>query len=274
MAVTVTIFTDEYDALSAWTGHPAGVLRSDDDADTAGGKAPDRRLAWDGDRLVGVMQLWHRPDGRTGAYFGSHRPEPAAFGPSTAAVDGELWVNVSGVEQPLLESAGFAVARRELLYRVPVSRFEAPMPDGLRTVAASTAAAEPLAHLDAALRRDVPGSEDWQVDIDDFNWQTFGDQFDPELYRIAMDGDRMVGLVRIWAGPRPVPRLGLIGVLRDYRRIGLARALVGEAFAVLVERGVPFVTCEADETNVGSRALLEGLGAQTIGVDVEMRRAG
>jgi hypothetical protein len=38
--------------------------------------------------------------------------------------------------------------------------------------------------------------------------------------------------------------------------------------------GAEFVTCEADETNVASRTLLEGLGAQTTGVDVEMRRAG
>jgi ribosomal protein S18 acetylase RimI-like enzyme len=170
-------------------------------------------------------------------------------------------------------AAGFRVSRRELRYQLPVTRFDAPMPDGLRTVPASRDIAEPLAHLDATLRRDVPGAEGWEFDLSDFVRQTFDDQFDPALYRIAMDGDQMVGLVRIWAGPRPVPRLGLIAVLAAYRRRGLARALLAEDFGVLADRGVPFVTTEADETNVASRTLLEGLGAQTTDVDVEMRRA-
>ena len=38
--------------------------------------------------------------------------------------------------------------------------------------------------------------------------------------------------------------------------------------------GAEFVICETDETNVSSRTLLEGLGAQTTGVDVAMRRTG
>ncbi|WP_370452685.1 GNAT family N-acetyltransferase [Kribbella sp. VKM Ac-2568] len=42
---------------------------------------------------------------------------------------------------------------------------------------------------------------------------------------VDLAGD-YAGLVRIWNGPRPLPRLGLIGVLPAHRRRGLARALV------------------------------------------------
>ena len=61
--------------------------------------------------------------------------------------------------------------------------------------------------------------------------------------------------------------------LAAYRRRALARALLAEDFGVLADRGVPFVTTDADETNVASRTLARGPGAQTTGVDVEMRRA-
>jgi ribosomal protein S18 acetylase RimI-like enzyme len=54
-----------------------------------------------------------------------------------------------------------------------------------------------------------------------------------------VDGGRYVGLVRIWNGPLPVPRLGLIGVLPDYRRRGLAkdlnRALRRQCFSALLD---------------------------------------
>src|ERR1019366_3885607 len=68
------------------------------------------------------------------------------------------------------------------------------------------------------------------------------------------------------------PRLGLIAVLAQYRRRGVARALLGQAFAVLAGRGATSVTGEVDDTNVASVSLLTGLGARRYGGNVELIR--
>jgi ribosomal protein S18 acetylase RimI-like enzyme len=80
--------------------------------------------------------------------------------------------------------------------------------------------------------------------------------------------------VRIWNGPHPQPRLGMVGVLPDYRRLGLARALIGQAFAALHVKGVVKVIAEADAEDTASNTLLTGLGGVVTGRDIEMRRAG
>jgi ribosomal protein S18 acetylase RimI-like enzyme len=81
-----------------------------------------------------------------------------------------------------------------------------------------------------------------------------------------------VGLVRIWIGPRPQPRIGLVGVLPAYRHRGLARALIAQAFAVLVARGETEAIAEADRENKASTTLLAGLGAVVTGSEVELHR--
>jgi ribosomal protein S18 acetylase RimI-like enzyme len=69
-----------------------------------------------------------------------------------------------------------------------------------------------------------------------------------------------------------VSRLGLIGVLPAYRRRGLAGALLARVFGVLATRGQAEVSCEVDETNVASNALMAGLGARRVGGSLELRR--
>ncbi|HET8660108.1 MAG TPA: GNAT family N-acetyltransferase [Micromonosporaceae bacterium] len=97
--------------------------------------------------------------------------------------------------------------------------------------------------------------------------------FDPATYLLAVDTvtDGYAGLVRVWAaGSRP--RLGLVATVRAYRRRGLATALLARAFAVLHARGQPAVTCEVDQANTASTALLTGLGARRTGGGVELVR--
>lgn len=67
-------------------------------------------------------------------------------------------------------------------------------------------------------------------------------------------------------------RLGLIGVLPRYRRRGLAIALITRTFGVLSARGQADVSCEVDESNVASNALMAGLGARRVGGAVELLR--
>jgi hypothetical protein len=127
--------------------------------------------------------------------------------------------------------------------------------------------------LDCALRADVPGSEGWQPDPVWFREETYDSPFfDPLTYRVALDGCDYVGLARIWNGPRPLPRLGLVGVLGPYRRRGLARSLISCCLETLVQRGAAVVQAEADASHVAACALAAGLDATVVSTTIELRR--
>ncbi|WP_412540334.1 GNAT family N-acetyltransferase [Longispora sp. K20-0274] len=296
MTLRVTKFDGEYPALAAWTGEPVAELRAM--IEEYHSEERDTWLAWDGDGVVGALHPWRRPDGRHTLYFGPTRPD--AYAPLAATVPGEVYVTVPDDEVGLFE--GFVVERREYRYLVPVSVFDAPVPAGIALVSAAEVGIELMA-LDCALREDVPGADGWRPDPVWFREETWDSPFfDPEAYLVAVAtpktvagpgavaapgaGTRagagtgldagverdLVGLVRVWNGPRPVPRLGMVGVLPGYRKRGLAKALVGAAFRALHARGVPEVACEVDAANTGSNALFRGLGGRVVGVDVELRR--
>ena len=271
MPLRVTSFLDEYAELAVWTGESEEHLRAQDayhDEDR------DHWLAWDGKRIVGALHPWRRPDGRHALYFDKCRAD--AYGPLAAMVGGECFATVDADDSAAVEgltAAGFVAHRREDNYSIPVRRIDAPIPAGLRIITADATELEPLMTLDCALREDVPGADGWQPDPVWFREETYDSPFfDPLTYRIAVDGDDYVGLARIWLGPRPVPRLGLVGVLAPYRRRGLARALIAAAFAPLAERGETTAEAEADATNVASQTLLTSLGGKITGGTIELRR--
>jgi GNAT superfamily N-acetyltransferase len=272
MTLRAALFTDEYEALGALTGQTREELIAEHGLHEG---PRELWLAWDGDRVVGLMQPWLRPDGRRTLYFG---PCDAAAYPLLAdRVPGEAITMVDGAERErlaALTAAGFAPLRTEDRYSIPIRPLDAPVPAGLRLISAADTELERLMALDCALREDVPGADGWQPDPDWFREETYESPFfDPATYLVALDGERYVGLVRIWIGPRPQPRLGLIAVLPDYRRRGLARALVSQAFAPLVARGETEAIAEADRGNEASTTLLAQLGAVVTGSDVELHRA-
>jgi len=268
MALKAAVFAGEYEALGAWTGQTRAELIEEE--------GREFWLCWDGDRVVGVLRPWLRPDGRLELDFG--RCEPRALPVLLARVHGECFTTVDGADSGRLAELGrlgFRVERREFRYSVPVAPVDAPVPVGLEVISAAATRLEPLLALDCALREDVPGSQGWQPDPVWFREETYDSPFfDPEAYLVALDGADYVGLVRVWNGPRPLPRLGLIAVLPPYRRRGLARGLIGQAFAALHARGVREVTAEVDDTNTASNALLTGFGGVVTGSDLELRRAG
>jgi ribosomal protein S18 acetylase RimI-like enzyme len=265
------LFDSEYEALSAWTGETRAELEAQEEYHPG---ARQVWLAWEGARVVGVMKPWLRPDGRHTLYFGRCRPE--AYALLAAQVAGECYTVVDGADGEALRalgSAGFRTERTELRYSIPVTRFDAPVPAGIEIISAAHTELEPLMLLDCVLRQDVPGADGWQPDPQWFREETYDSPFfDPEAYLVALDAGRYVGLVRIWNGPRPKPRLGMIGVLPEYRRRGFARALMGRAFGALHSRGAREVVAEADDGNVASHTLLTGLGGVVAGRDVELRR--
>ena len=271
MTLRVARLTDEYAELAEWTGESEEQLRARNDL-----HEEDRELwlAWDSDRVVGAVHPWLRPDSRSVLYFDTCRAD--AYAPLAAVVAGECYTSVSAAD-PLaltaLGSVGFSEHRREYTYEIPVRPIDAPVPSGLRIITADATELEPLMMLDCALREDVAGSEGWEPDPVWFREETYDSPFfDPLTYRVALDGDDYIGLARIWNGPRPLPRLGLVGVLARYRRRGLARALIAHAVLPLVERGAAVVQAEADASSVEANALLTGLDGTIVSTTVELRR--
>jgi ribosomal protein S18 acetylase RimI-like enzyme len=273
MPVWVTRFAGEFAALADWTGVPEEELRADADYHAA-----DREcwLAWRGDRLAGVLNAWRAPDGRLRIYYAGSEQE--AYAPLAAAVEGDCYVTADQADAAMLGAlgaAGFAELRRENEYEIPVSRVDAPVPDGIRIVTADQTDLEPLMMLDCAIRADIPGADGWQPDPAWFREETYDSAFfDPQAYRVALDGAEYVGLARVWlrSPSRAYRRLGCVGVLAGYRQRGLGRALIAEAFAPLADAGETMVTAEADVTNAASHALLTSFGARVTGGTVELYR--
>ena len=243
-------------------------------------------LTWralDGDLVAGEVSARLRPDNRWFLYFDTWRAD--AYRPLADAVARELsrdlYVTLEDAEYDALDAcaeAGFAVHRRESYYRIPTDPavtglVGAMLPAGLDVLSAADADITRLRLLDDALRQDVPGCDGWRWDAERFRAETFSPFFDPATYLVAVDraSGEYAGLVRIWRN-RAGPRLGLIAMLARYRRRGVARALLGQAFAVLAARGDTSVVGEADDTNAAALSLLTRLGARRYGGNMELIR--
>jgi GNAT superfamily N-acetyltransferase len=243
-------------------------------------------LTWralDGELVAGEVTARLRPDNRWFVYFDTWRADACPPLADAVARDlgRDLYVTLEDAEYDALDAcmqAGFAVNRRESYYRIPVDPAltglaGAALPAGLGVLSAADADITRLRLLDDALRQDVPGCEGWRWDAEQFRAETFSPFFDPATYLVAVDqaSGQYAGLVRIWRN-RAGPRLGLIATLAPYRRRGIARALLGQAFAVLAARGDTSVVGEVDDTNAASLSLLTGLGARRYGGNVELIR--
>jgi GNAT superfamily N-acetyltransferase len=243
-------------------------------------------LTWravDGELVAGEVSARIRHDDRCFLYFDTWRDD--AYPPLADAVardlGRDLYVTLDDGEHDALDAcaqAGFAVHRRESYYRIPTDPAVtglagAVLPAGLGVLSAADADITRLRLLDDALRQDVPGCEGWRWDPGEFHAETFSTFFDPATYLVAVDqaSEEYAALVRIWSN-RAGPRLGLIAALARYRRRGVARGLLSQAFTVLAARGDSTVVCEVDDTNVASLSLLTGLGARRYGGNVELIR--
>jgi GNAT superfamily N-acetyltransferase len=243
-------------------------------------------LTWyalDGDVVAGEVSGRLRPDGRCFLYFDAWRADvyPALAGAAARELRCDLYVSLDDAEFDALDAcgaAGFAEHRRESFYRIPTDPAvtglaDAAMPDGLDVLSAADADVDRLRLLDDALRQDLPGCDGWRWDPGEFREDTFGPFFDPATYLVAVDrfsGD-YAGLARVWRS-RGGPRLSLIGTLAPYRKRGVASALLGCTFAVLVARGETSVIAEVDDESDASVSLLTRLGARRYGGSVELIR--
>src|ERR1019366_4837184 len=216
-----------------------------------------------GDLVAGEGRARPGPRSRVFLYFtpGGPPPSPPLADAVARDLGRDLCVTLEDAEYEALDAcaeAGFAVHRRESSYRIPAD----PAVTGLAG-AVLPAGLDVLSAAHAHITR--PRLQ--------FRAETFSSFFDPatSLLAVGRASGEYAGLVRNWRN-RAGPRLGLIAILAQYRRRGVARALLGQAFAVLAGRGATSVTGEVDDTNVASVSLLTGLGARRYGGNVELIR--
>lgn len=230
------------------------------------------------DQLSGML----RPDGRM-------QVRPEGFWTSAAARRAVEVAETAGTpvlahvpdhalaECAVLADAGFAIARREAVIVFEVETALAaiaglPLQPGVDIRSAADVDEDQLRLLDDELRQDVPGSSGWKSTPEEFREHTFADPaFDPRTYLVAVVGEPgpLIALVRVWMNLSG-PRLGLVGVRREYRRRGIASALLACALQAVAATGATTVTAEHDLANRASAMLAARLGARRLDTTLEL----
>ena len=166
-----------------------------------------------------------------------------------AGVQRVAQMNVTDAD-PLLEAAVLVRGYEPVRYFFAMVRPtlddlpDAPMPAGLEIHDVRPEDMQSIFDAETDAFRGTWGfREPLEVDRDRF----FNDpvQSDASLWRVAWDGDRVAGMVRNYIHPEQNERLGIkrgwvenISVGRDWRRRGLARALIAASFPLLRARGM------------------------------------
>ena len=229
-----------------------------------------RVLEW-GPRDSGA-RAFRRPDGQGHL----HLPEQTAGWAALLAARPAELVDVvltadEGRSCTDLERLGFVATRIEQLWRVPVSGLARGISTGRHDLREVTACdLDRVTALDNAVRAQIPGSEGWQGTVSDLQESLEDDEFDPQLYLVAVRHDTgdYDGLVRVW-WRRPDPRLGCVGVRPSWRRTRLGPALLAAVAGTLQQRGVTYVVTETDVHNRDSQCMAARHEAIPVGRTVE-----
>jgi mycothiol synthase len=180
----------------------------------------------------------------------------------------------------LLESEGFKVVRWffEMLRPDLDDIAELPMPDGLEIRPVVQDDYRTIWAADVEAFRDHWGAmEDTEASFHHFFG---GPDFRPELWRVAWDGDQVAGVVmnRIMtnfnqqSGERRGELAG-VSVRRQWRRRGLARALVSKSLRVLRDDGMTSATLGVDAENpTGALGVYQANGFEVHRRGLNLRR--
>ncbi len=273
-------FTDQYEMAAGVYGTSAAALRERDE----GKDQPlPRWLAVQGDEAVAAVDAWRRPDGRTFLYFVGERAaypllSDAAFDASGRAVHAEVDAS-DAASVDALRAAGFEVELVDERFRI---RFGAALswlsrawtPPGIAIHPADSVDEERLFLLDNQVRQDVPGTDGWQGDRAWFHDElSTAPPFDPAAYLVGVDErtGRYVGLVRIWRNPTG-PRLGLVGVVPEYRNTTIAAALLKAGLQGAAMWGHDTFTAETSPVNTAIYKRMSRIGAVSLGQAYQMIR--
>ncbi|MGZ8781922.1 MAG: GNAT family N-acetyltransferase [Gaiellaceae bacterium] len=196
------------------------------------------------------------------------------------AATGRLRVWTSETDRRIVDAFGaLGFARSRHSYRMEIDLAdetrESEWPDGIavRTFEAADERCVYDAVVEAWLDTNDPSVEtfeEWQ------HWTTKADAFDPKLWFLAFDGDRLAGfaLCRQSSTDPKAGYLATLGVLRPWRRRGLGEALLLRSFQAFRERGYTRGTLGVDASSVtGATRLYERAGMRVYRDTVFLERA-
>lgn len=181
----------------------------------------------------------------------------------------ESWCNENQVGAvALLESEGFTTARYffEMLRPTLDDIKEFPLPDGLEVRPVRPEDYRAIWDADTEAFADHWGG----MDLSEQAFERFfsGPDFQPELWRVAWEGDRVAGQVNNFVmrefNAQTGSRRGLLGgvsVRRPWRGRGLARALVSQSLVAFRDRGMTDAVLGVDADNpTGALGVYEANG--------------
>lgn len=100
------------------------------------------------------------------------------------------------------------------------------------------------------------------------HWNVEEDEFDPGLWFLALEGSTVVGALMAWPTFHSDPETGMIsdlGVKKAWRKRGIGRALLLQAFQAFYERGISKVALIVDtDSQTGAGRLYEGVGMRQV----------
>jgi GNAT superfamily N-acetyltransferase len=226
---------------------------------------PDKDAHWQAGQHP--AHAWLRPDGKWVVVLPPD-PEtwPAIIAERPRRVDRLLVSRPESAERtegPVLAAAGFRRDRTEQAWRIPLDGLPAgrPVGDTHRLVPVTECDLTRVTELDNEVRRAVPGCEGWSGTVADLRDTLDDEEFDPDLYLVAVHHETgsYDGLIRVWFR-RPVPRLGCVGVVPAWRRTRLAAQLLATVAGILRSRGIREVVAETDTTNRAAYSMTRNHG--------------
>lgn len=253
--------------------------------------ALDTRIAFSGGRAIAFGEVSCRRTGETvvrAELFGGVVPDHRGRGIGRALLAWQIaraeqqlaevdlplpgWISASAEADTdriaLFERAGLPAARwyfkleRDLGAPIP----ELAVPDGLRLETVTPERWDEMLEVKNAAFRDHWGSQPMSAE----QWDRLMTQSSArhDLSLVALDGDRIVGLLTTLVIPEDIERQGypatyiqLIGVVREWRRRGVAPALIAAALRAARAEGFERTGLHVDADNpTGALRLYEGMG--------------
>ncbi len=275
-----------------WIGSPqmdTAVLRTEWRSPTFT-LATDTQAVFDGDRMIGYVEVWDSTPHVKLYFWGRVHPEHRGEGLGTHLVqwaearaekalakapEGTRVVLSQGVPgeakgaHRLLEAYGYEVVRHWFRMVIEMDAPPPPpqVPEGLhiRTFVRDELPEVVRSEKDAF--RDHWGFVERPFEEELADWSQWIDEdpdFDPNLWFLAMDGNEIAGVCLCHSKVIEDPAMGWVnslGVRRPWRRRGLALALLHHAFGIFYRRGKKRVGLGVDATSLtGAIHLYEKAG--------------
>ena len=125
--------------------------------------------------------------------------------------------------------------------------------------------------VDRESGQDEPGSVDYQAPpFEQWREWIFEPGVSPEWFRVALDGDRPVGMASLRLPSSDVAETGFTAVLRAYRGKGVASALKVAVCEWARQRGIRYIYTGNDLTNAPMLAINTKLGFRPLAASAEL----